>query len=61
MGVKDIFTYLFKEQPDSDGPEHAAPEHDKADGVEKDWAASDFDEEFYVDDEWIKENVREVE
>lgn len=27
---------------------------------DKDWSAEDFDESFYVDDEWIKENTKEV-
>lgn len=38
------------------------PADDRPEGdVDKDWSASQFGEEDLVDDEWIKENTKEVE
>jgi len=55
MGLVDKLKSKFKTE------EVEAPQHLVADGDKKDWKASEFSEQDYVDDDWLRENTKVVE
>lgn len=54
--IKAAFT-----DDDEEAGAHDAPDHDLAEGLEKDWSASDLSPDELVDDNWIARNIKGVE
>lgn len=59
MSLVDKIKEAFVEDDDEQG-KHSAPIHNDDDGHLKTWSALDLSEDELVDDEWIRNNTKEV-